>query len=145
YVEFIYDWPGFDAHDTIPSNICLEGKAPTIEQVTAYFDNTDCVHPVAAGSSNVYGSNSLFRGRLYIGQEHARRLEEQLRNRDQRGIVTIRQRDDGSFTPIRIRFRPLTPAEVNFRNASEGRPFVPLPPNIVAPSGNPPPSLQSAP
>jgi hypothetical protein len=70
-------------------------------------------------------------GRLYLGQDRAAQLEEQLRNGDQRGIVTIRQRDDGSFTPIGIRFRPLTPTEIAERDAQRAEESLP-PPAIMS-------------
>jgi hypothetical protein len=117
YVEFSYDWPGYDElrSDAVDA-LCLKGKAPVLALVT--HDLRACAHPVRIPQGGVYGWDSLLRGRLYIGQERAQQLEEQLRNRDQRGIVTIRQREDGSFTPIAIRFRPLTPAEIAERDAS---------------------------
>lgn len=112
YVEFSYDWPGADQFPprTI-FHLCLEGNPPTLTRVTASLLPRDCAHPLSADASGVYGSEGLMRGRLYLGQDRASALEQQLRNRDQRGIVTIRQREDGSFTPISIRFRPLTAAE----------------------------------
>ena len=79
----------------------------------------------------VYGWEGLGTGRLYIGQERAAQLEEELRNRDQRGIVTIRQREDGSFTPISIRFRPLTAAEKAERDAPQDVPLSPFDPPAV--------------
>ena len=66
------------------------------------------------------------RGRLYIGQQRAAELQQSLRNRDQRGIVTIRRREDGSFTPVGIRFRALTPAEIAERDAPADRPAPPI-------------------
>jgi hypothetical protein len=86
---------------------------------------------VRGDAATVYGANALTVGRLYIGQDRAAALEEQLRNRDQRGIVTIRQREDGSFTPISIRFRPLTAAEIAERDAQDA-PLRPTGPPIMA-------------
>jgi hypothetical protein len=118
YVEFSYDWPGLGESDIVPSALCLEGEAPTLVQVTPTPADKPCGDGwVQSDSSGVYGWDSLNRGRLYIGQERAAQLEQQLQNRDQRGIVTIRQREDGSFTPVAIRFRPLTPAEIAERDA----------------------------
>ena len=52
--------------------------------------------------------------------------------RDQRGIVTIRQREDGSFTPVAIRFRALTPAEIAERDApAEAEGGAPLAPPFM--------------
>jgi hypothetical protein len=136
YVEFRYDWPNlnFWATGPGPEALCIEGTAPRIERVTLSKADAACAHLLKADRSHVYG-DPLGSGRLYIGQERAAQLEEQLRNRDQRGIVTIRQREDGSFTPIGIRFRPLTPQEIAERDAPAGAaplsPFDPLAPPAV--------------
>jgi GDYXXLXY protein len=141
YVEFSYDWPGIDEfRDVPPKMMCLEGKAPNLNRVTAESDGP-CAHPIRADASGVYSWDALTRGRLYLGQDRAETLQEQLQNRDQRGIVTIRQREDGSFTAISIRFRPLTSAEVAERDALDAenaRPFSP-PAIMGAPSENPRP------
>jgi hypothetical protein len=145
YIEFEYDWPGIDElRDAPPAMLCLEGNAPDLSRVRV-DGAADCRHPLRAPEVGVYGWGALQRGRLYIGQDRAGLLEQQLRNRDQRGIVTIRQRDDGSFTPVSIRFRPLTAAEMADREAQDAeraRPFVP-PAIMSEPSGNPPRSPQS--
>jgi hypothetical protein len=132
YVEFSYDWPGIDEfRDVPPEALCLAGEAPTLAQVTRIAVDAPCRHRVRADRSGVYGWEALTRGRLYIGQDRAARLEEELRNRDQRGIVTIRQREDGSFTPVSIRFRPLTAAEIAERDAPQEDRFNPLGPPAV--------------
>ncbi|GAA0757303.1 hypothetical protein FHS52_000424 [Erythromicrobium ramosum] len=133
YVEFSYDWPGFDARelDQQPEALCLAGKPPRLDAVVAAGDVAACTHPITPDSSGVYGIYALMTGRLYLGQDRAAQLEEQLRNGDQRGIVTIRQRDDGSFTPIGIRFRPLTPAEIAERDAQRAEESLP-PPAIMS-------------
>ena len=123
YVEFQYDWPsleeprfGFAGLE----RLCLEGTQPlrycarVVESDAAL---ATCAHPLRAPDDGVYGTNGLVRGRLYIGQDRAEALQQQLQNRDQRGIVTIRQREDGSFTPVAIRFRALTPEEIAERDA----------------------------
>jgi hypothetical protein len=129
YVEFSYDWPGIDEwRGDGPEMLCLAGAAPDLVSVTVAetaAERTACDHPLRADASGVYGWQVLERGRLYVGQDRALALEEQLRNRDQRGIVTIRQREDGSFTPIAIRFRPLTPAEQAERDAQDQPPTMP--------------------
>lgn len=127
YVEFSYDWPGIEAQDVAmqPETLCLGGQAPRLETVLTAGDPDVCTHPITTDGSGVYGTGALMTGRLYIGQHRAAALEERLRNRDQRGIVTIRQRDDGSFTPIAIRFRPLTPEEIAERDAQIEAPFMP--------------------
>jgi hypothetical protein len=112
YVEFAYEWPGLDGGRAAPLEaLCLSGGAPVITAVEAIGDGAACDHPLRVASADVYGNNGLIRGRLYVGQDRGAELDAQLRRRDQRGIVTIRQREDGSFTPIAIRFRPLTPEE----------------------------------
>ena len=132
YVEFSYDWPGEeDLSDIVASALCLEGEAPNIVRVQWLQAGQACDHPVRGDVSTVYGANALMVGRLYIGQDRAAQLEEELRNRDQRGIVTIRQREDGSFTPVSIRFRPLTAAEIADRDAQDA-PLQPAAPPIMA-------------
>ncbi len=137
YVEFSYDWPGIDEfRDVPPQMLCLEGDAPRLGKVTAYAraaEGAACAHPLRADRTGVYGWEALVRGRLYLDQDRAAALQQQLQNVDQRGIVTIRQREDGSFTPIGIRFRPLTAAEQAERDAQRDAPFVP-PPIMVAPA-----------
>ncbi len=140
YVEFEYDWPGFDPfRDTPREALCLHGRAPALEKVTGLREGQACAHPVRLPEGGVYGWDALTRGRLYIGQDRAAQLEQQLRNRDQRGIVTIRQREDGSFTPVGIRFRPLTPAEIAERDAPPD-----APPPSIEPSA-PPIMVEDAP
>lgn len=132
YVEFTYDWPGGeDLSDLASSAMCLEGKAPGITRVRWLWAGEACDHPLRADFDGVYGSSALVNGRLYIGQDRAAQLEEELRNRDQRGIVTIRQREDGSFTPVSIRFRPLTPAEKAERDAPPQDGITPTAPPVM--------------
>lgn len=118
YVEFEYDWPGYGraAWGSIKT-LCLEGPAPQITRVREAQPGAACAHPVRANPADVYGPDGTARGRLYVGQERAAMLEQALRARDQLAIVTIRQRDDGSFTPIAIRLRELTAAEQAARAA----------------------------
>ncbi len=141
YVEFSYDWPGLELDQLMgPQQLCLEGAAPWIDRVTVPDIGpatgpaagpatvpdigpsevaAPCAHLLKAQDGGVYGTSALLRGRLYIGQDRAAKLDAQLRSRDQRGIITIRQREDGSFTPIAIRFRPLTPTERAERDAQD--------------------------
>ena len=79
-----------------------------------------CEHKLSFQPGSVYGYASLARGRLYVGQERALELEEGLRERSQRGIVTFRQRDDGVLTVQSIRFRPLTAEEEAERDRPRG-------------------------
>lgn len=133
YVEFSYDWPGLGERrfDIVPEALCLEGDAPRLTRAVMASASRPCAHPLRSDGTGVYGYDALWRGRLYVGQDRARRLEESLRNRDQRGIVTIRQRDDGSFTPISIRFRPLNAAEMAERDAQNERAEALSPPPAI--------------
>jgi len=122
YVEFSYDWPGIDESSVAPGGmLCLEGQAPAITRAIAQSATSTCAHPLREQVVSNFGPDALRVGRLYIGQARAEALQQQLQNRDQRGIVTIRQREDGSFTPISIRFRPLTPDEIAERDAQNER------------------------
>lgn len=148
YVEFSYDWPEVDEfRDEPPLALCMVGERPNLERVRV-LDSEDqivaCDHPLRADATGVYSWNGLTRGRLYLGQDRAMALQGELQERGQRGIVTIRQREDGSFTPISIRFRPLTAAEQAEREAQDAASAFP-PPMLAEPSGNPPPSPRSAP
>jgi hypothetical protein len=134
YVEFEYDWPGYGraAWGSIKT-LCLEGSAPQIVRVREAQPGAACAHPVRANPANVYGPDGTARGRLYVGQERAAALEQALRRRDQLAIVTIRSREDGSFTPLAIRLRALTAAEQAARAAANQRAGeLPPPPAIPA-------------
>lgn len=139
YVEFTYDWPSRDDErqeegppriQPPPEALCLSGDPPLITQAAA-FDPLDravfeaCAHPILADPGGVYGAAGLRTGRLYVGQDRARAIEERLAARDLRAIVTIRQRKDGTFTPVDIRFRPLTEAEREAREGDSIRPAAP--------------------
>jgi hypothetical protein len=136
YVEFSYDWPGVaEFRDAPPQMLCLEGTAPRLERVVPIIDAAEggsCAHPVRADTTGVYGWEGLTRGRLYLDQNRAMAMQRELQNPDLRGIVRLRQRDDGSFTAVSIRFRPLTAAEKAERAApSEGAEDLRLPPPIM--------------
>ncbi|NCP14443.1 MAG: GDYXXLXY domain-containing protein [Sphingomonadales bacterium] len=136
YVEFTYDWPGVEQwprwRNDHPFMLCLEGDAPRIARVTVHRESP-CAHPVRGDPSGVYGLSALTMGRLYLGQARAETLQRELQDSGQRGVVTIRQRDDGSFTPIAIRFRPLTPDERAQREARNQRAEESLPPPPIIP------------
>jgi hypothetical protein len=135
YVEFSYDWPGIDEfRDAPPEMLCLEGDAPNLARVTVKSDGP-CANSVRADATGVYGWEALTRGRLYLGQDRAMALQQELQDRGSRGIVTIRQREDGSFTPISIRFRPLTRAEQAEREGQGAASNV-MPPMLAEPSEN---------
>lgn len=134
YVEFTYDWPGIDEFGAeMGPALCLEGTAPALASVKPLKPGEACAHPVRADTTAVYGWEGLTRGRLYLDQNRAKAMQAELQKPDQRGIVTIRQRDDGSFTAISIRFRPLTPEEKAERDAQrEGAEDLRLPPPIMS-------------
>ena len=130
YVEFSYDWPlreednrEENALRVMPqiNHLCLIGDPPFIVEAIRFDDPFDpafeqCEHKLSVQPGSVYGYASLSRGRLYVGQDRALELEEGLRDREQIGIVTFRQREDGVLTPLDIRFRPLTDEEAEERN-----------------------------
>ena len=129
YVEFTYDWPlEGDADESGLMFLCLSGDAPRLARATPAASAAElaaCPHPLRAEADHVYGMTSLERGRLYLDQYKAALVDAQLRDPDQRAIVTIRQREDGSFTPVAIRFRPLTPEERAERDVPEDERPVP--------------------
>lgn len=124
YVEFRYAWPirAQEGEDEMSRpvpfarHLCLIGRPPVITQALSFDDPSDplfeqCEHKLSVQPGSVYGADSLNTGRLYVGQERALELQDGLRNRDQRGIVRFRQREDGVLTALDIRFRPLTADE----------------------------------
>lgn len=133
FVAFTYDWPGVEPFNGPPPEaLCLEGTAPRLARVRPAGASAPCPHRVLASRAEGEGWDRLMRGRLYVDQNKAAMLEQQLQRPDQRGMVTIRQRADGSFTPIAIRFRPLTPAEREAREAEgEGAGSTRPPPPIM--------------
>ena len=132
YIQFRYDWPlaapgsGEEegAQARVPSqlrHLCLTGAAPKIYEAIAFDDPSNpafqaCEHKLNVQPGSVYGYDSLTRGRLYVGQDRALILEDELADRDQRGLVTIRVSPEGVLTPQDIRFRPLTAQEREERN-----------------------------
>ena len=132
YVEFTYNWPEpatdddedddqIRRFDPGPQLLCLYGEAPELDRAERVEEDAfeDCAHPARANPASVYGRRSLRRGRFYVGQDRALEIEEEMRDRVQRGIVRIRQRDDGTITPVSIRFRPLTEEEIAERDAED--------------------------
>ncbi|MEM9502067.1 MAG: GDYXXLXY domain-containing protein [Pseudomonadota bacterium] len=137
YVEFTYDWPepvhnAEDSEDRLwrsrggPQILCLYGEAPALDRAVSIQEAEvgECAHLARSDGTSVYGLTSLERGRFYVGQDRALEIEEEMRDRDQRGIVTIRQREDGTITPLAIRFRPLTEEEVSVRDGESGEPAI---------------------
>lgn len=123
YVEFEYDWPGLEDPAlgfAGPERLCLEGTPPLryrVRVVAGAEDRAVCAHPLRAPDGGIYGANGLVRGRLYLGQDRATALQEEMRDRDRRAMVSIRQREDGSFSVVGLRLRPLTAAERAGRDA----------------------------
>jgi hypothetical protein len=107
YIVFQYEWPGLD-DDDVPgpgTMLCIEGEAPRIDSVEVVPEGTRCPRPVRAAFGD-----TLAAGKLYIPQDKARGLEEQLADPALRGIVRLRVRDNGRYTPMDIRFEPRPPA-----------------------------------
>lgn len=133
FVEFTYDWPGqTEENDLFQGQLCIEGAPPTVDRVVFTDDLTQCAHPVRASGSDIYGFNGLRRGRLYIAQTRSSELQEKLADPDLRGIVRIRQREDGLITPQEITFRPLT-AEERAAREQPGETAAP-PPIVITPA-----------
>jgi len=132
YVEFTYDWPGeIDENDLFQGQLCIEGKPPTVERVVFTDDLSQCAYPARASGSDIYGFDGLRRGRLYIAQTRSSELGKKLADPELRGIVRIRQREDGLITPQDISFRPLTAEE---RAAREQQRETAPPPIVMAPA-----------
>lgn len=104
YLVFQYDWPGLD-EDDVPgpgAELCIDGPAPRIETTRVRrSDEATCAHPVRAAMGD-----TLLVGKLYIPQERAISLEKQLADPALRGVVRLRVRDNGRYTPVSIRFEP---------------------------------------
>ena len=125
YVEFTYDWPVTEEEDGERElrpwerrpidRLCLYGEPPSIERADRLDDDAsdeECEHIVVANPYGIYGNDGLRRGRLYVEQGRALEIQEEMRDTDQQGIVRVRIREDGTVTPVDIRFRPLTDAEI---------------------------------
>lgn len=103
YLVFQYDWP-IEDEDAVPGPgmmLCLDGDAPTLTSAEVVPLQTRCPRPLRAAPGD-----TLLAGRLYIPQERAAALERQLADPALRGIVTLRVREDGRYTPMGIRFEP---------------------------------------
>lgn len=133
YVEFTYDWPGeLDESDAFVAQFCIEGTPPAVERIVVADDIERCAHPARASGGDIYGFEGLRRGRLYIAQTRSSELQAQLADPDLRGIVRIRQREDGLITPLEITFRPLTAEERAARE--QPRETAPPPPIVITPA-----------
>lgn len=128
YVEFTYDWPEvleegeaeLELWERDPiERLCLSGNAPVIDSAVRIENDAEaaqCTNLAVANPYAVYGYEGLRRGRLYVSQDRAREIGEAMRETDQIGIVRVRVRDDGTVTPVDIRFRPLTSEEMADRD-----------------------------
>lgn len=108
YIEFQFDWPIAD-EDIVPGPgmmLCLDGDAPTIASAEVVPLQTRCPRPLRAAPGD-----TLLAGKLYIPQTEAASLEKQLADPDLRGIVRLRVRENGRYTPLGIRFEPRPPEE----------------------------------
>ena len=117
YLVFQYDWPGLEDGE-LPgpgAMLCMEGEAPRIDSVEIVPAGMRCPRPVRAAFGD-----TLAAGKLYIPQDKARGLEAQLADPALRGIVTLRVRDDGRYTPMGIRFEPRPPGEAPDETAESG-------------------------
>ncbi|KUO57752.1 MAG: hypothetical protein APF78_09615 [Sphingomonadales bacterium BRH_c3] len=134
YVEFTYEWPGETRDDNFYlTQFCIEGEAPVIDRIVPVDDLAVCAHPARISTGSIYGDTGLRNGRLYIAQTRSGELQEKLADRDLRGIVRIRQRDDGLITPREISFRPLTDEERAARDPQREDDALPPPPVVVTP------------
>ena len=123
YVEFTYDWPGSDEwpdEEYQPVYLCLKGTPPGLpiaEWVEG--DLEACEYLAEAEFDSVYGENSLVRGRLYVDQDRALELEEQLLDPQYQGYVRFRLGTNRRVTPLDIRFEPVLVAEATAEAVEE--------------------------
>jgi hypothetical protein len=136
YVQYSYDWPGPEGvrgfgsgpQENVsdfgggPRELCLHGDAPRLERVTVPWPDRPCANPAKAADADSGYSIGLSRGRVYIPQTRSAELTRKLTDPDLRGYVVLRQREDGTVTPRELRFRPLTEAERQAREAERVRP-----------------------
>ncbi len=121
YVEFRYDWPVPRAGHVFghPSALCLEGRAPIITAAQRVDSEAVCPNLAKADGDGVYGYDELERGRLYTSQAEAARLQEELWDPKQQGVLHFRLRPDGHITPLRLTFRPRPPGEARDDDAAD--------------------------
>ena len=127
YVQFSYDWPGLDdaaLREGGLAELCLHGAAPRLDRVSRPAPGSPCTHRARAGDADGYYPMGLSMGRVYIPQTRSEELTRNLGNPDLRGFVLLRQREDGTITPRELRFRPLTEAERQAREADRTPPEI---------------------
>lgn len=102
YVMFQYDWPGLERDAAGAAQaLCIEGHPPRIERVR--LGTGSCQYPVSV-ETGPWG------GRLYLAQDTALRMQQQLADPKQQGVLRFRLRPDGQIVPLALTFRP-RPAE----------------------------------
>lgn len=125
YVQFSYDWPGLDSETFEgPAELCLQGAAPRLERVTRPAPGSPCAHLARAADADSGYPMGLQMGRVYIAQTRSAELTLKLGDADLRGFVVLRQREDGTVTPRELRFRALTEAERQAREAERTAPQI---------------------
>ncbi|MBK9431920.1 MAG: GDYXXLXY domain-containing protein [Sphingomonadales bacterium] len=113
YIRFRYEWPGADNNYT--DALCLKGKAPTIADahwLAGAHDSPACAEIVRRNVWADWQNDGIQSGQLYVAQTKARDLEKKLADPKLKAIVTVRIRKDGKVTPLSMRFRPRTNAEI---------------------------------
>lgn len=101
YVMFQYDWPGLERDAAGPAQaLCVEGRPPRIDRVR--LGAGPCQYPVSV-ETGPWG------GRLYTSQDAALRMQQQLADPKQQGVLRFRLRPDGQIVPLGLTFRPRSP------------------------------------
>lgn len=102
YVMYQYAWPGLGRDAGVfGRDLCLSGRPPRIDRVTAA--SGPCANRIAL-ESGPWG------GRLYVSQAAALKMQRQLADRGQQGVLRFRLRPDGTIVPLELTFRQ-RPAE----------------------------------
>jgi hypothetical protein len=125
YVQYTYDWPGLDNQmidGSGPAELCLHGAAPRLERVTLPAPGMPCANLARATDAETGYPLGLNMGRVYIAQTQSEEVTRKLADPDLRGFVLLRQRADGTVTARALRFRSLTHAERQAREAERTAP-----------------------
>ena len=113
YIRFRYEWPYIG--NNFADALCLKGKAPLITDAYS-LDRSDggiaCAEIVRRNVWADWQNDGIRTGQLYVAQTKARDLEKKLADPKLKAIVTVRIRKDGKVTPLSMRFRPRTNAEI---------------------------------
>ena len=124
YVQFSYDWPELSDAVEGPAELCLHGAPPRLERITLPAPGSQCAHLARAADADGGYPMGLRMGRVYIAQTRSAELTRKLTDPNLRGFVLLRQREDGTITPRELRFRPLSPAERQARDAERAAPVL---------------------